>query len=66
MTTQEKEFNEQIDKIGACYEAIKDALNESLYGFASKNKVESALEAVQNLRDIACMTVKNIHQPIEN
>lgn len=63
MTTQETEFNAQIDKIGELYENIKDALHSGAYG---NGIPDEAYTQLSELRDIACMRVKQIHQPNEN
>lgn len=65
MTTQNKEFEDQIDHIGELYENIKQGLTEADAKFISFSRLEKCYSALSELRDIACMAVKHIHQPIE-
>lgn len=65
-TTQEKEFNEQIDRIGELYEGIKDNIRAIEFGYATIQDKTDVYVQLMELRDIACMKVKNIHQPNSN
>ena len=64
--TQNNKFEEQIDHIGELYENIKEGLHQADTRFISFSKLEKCYSQLAELRDIACMAVKHIHQPKEN
>ncbi|MBX2906193.1 MAG: hypothetical protein KF744_09155 [Taibaiella sp.] len=66
MTTQEREFEGQIDEIGALYEEVKEAIVAGDFKVMGKDQAVRAHDALRRLRDIACMRVKDIHELKEN
>lgn len=63
--TNEKEFDEKLSEIGDCYEQVKDGLN-SVFEDMTSEEYDNAMDALQKLRDIAAMQLKENYTLKEN